>query len=150
MVAAIEGSTSTMSDAAGPIDYLLLEFPGDRPLDEAARELLALVDAGIVALYDLVAVRKEADGTFSGIALDQLDGSFAAFAGARSGLLGDDDIAEAAAALDPGTVAVLLVFENTWAAPFVGAAVRAGGQVVATARIPAQDVIEALDALESA
>lgn len=96
----------------GPIDYVLLEFPGDVPLDGAAAELLALVDSGIVSVWDLVAIRKEADGTFSGIALGAIHESFTAFEGARSGLLGDDDIAEAAAALEPGTVAVLIVWEN--------------------------------------
>jgi hypothetical protein len=139
-----------MSEVHGPIDYVLLEFDGSQPLDETAAALLALVDQGVVALYDLAAIRKEADGTFSGIALDELGGQFAAFAGARSGLLGDDDLAQAADALEPGTVAALIVYENTWAIPFIGAAQRAGGQMVATARIPAQDVIEALDALESA
>lgn len=138
-----------MADVHGPIDYVLLEFAGGHPLDEAATALLTLVDQGVVALYDLVAIRKEDDGTFSGIALDELGGSFAAFAGARSGLLGDEDLAEAAEALEPGTVAALIVYENTWAIPFVDAARRAGGQMVATARIPAQDVIEALDALEA-
>jgi hypothetical protein len=136
-----------MTDAYGPIDFVLLEFSGGAPLDETAGELMALVDAGIVAIYDLVAIRKEADGSFSGIALDELGGTFAAFAGARSGLLGDEDLAEAAEALEPGTVAALIVFENTWAVPFVGAALRAGGQLVASARIPAAEVIAALDAL---
>jgi dihydroorotase-like cyclic amidohydrolase len=136
------------NEAHGPIDYVLLEFPGDRPLDETAGALMDLVDRGIVAIYDLVAVRKESDGTFSGVALDELGSSFAAFTGARSGLLGDDDLREAADALEPGTVAALIVFENTWAIPFVGAALRAGGQVVASARIPAEDVMAALDALE--
>ena len=139
-----------MSEVHGPIDYVLLEFTGGEPLDEPAAALLELVDRGVVALYDLVAIRKESDGTFSGIALDELGGQFAAFAGARSGLLGDEDLADAAEALEPGTVAALIVYENTWAIPFVDAARRAGGQMVATARIPAQDVIEALDALESA
>ena len=133
----------------GPIDYVLLEFPGDVPLDGAAAELLALVDSGIVSVWDLVAIRKEADGTFSGIALDAIHESFTAFEGARSGLLGDDDIAEAAAALEPGTVAVLIVWENAWAERFVTAAFGAGGAVVASGRIPAAEVIEALDLLES-
>lgn len=139
-----------MSDTHGPIDYVLLEFRGGHPLDEVADSLMALVDLGVIALYDLVAIRKDVDGTFSGVALDELGGSFAAFSGARSGLLGDDDIAEAAEALEPGTAAALIVFENTWAVPFVDAALRAGGQMVATARLPAEDVMAALDALESA
>ncbi len=139
----------TSTDASGPIDFLLLEFPGDQPLDEPAAELLALVDSGQIALYDLLAVHKHVDGSFEGIELSQVDDSFAVFAGARSGLLGDDDLATAAGAMEPGTRAVLIVFENRWAAPFVGAALRAGGEVVASARIPATDVIAALDALDA-
>ena len=138
-----------MSETHGPTDYVLLEFRGGHPLDEVAASLMALVDLGVIALYDLVAIRKDNDGTFSGVALDELGGSFAAFSGARSGLLGDEDIAAAAEALEPGTAAALIVYENTWAVPFVVAALRAGGQMVATARIPAQDVITALDALEA-
>lgn len=137
-----------MSEVHGPIDFVLLEFRGGQPLDETAAALMALVDLGVVALYDLAAIRKEGDGTFSGIALDELGGSFAAFAGARSGLIGDEDLAEAADAMEPGTVAALIVYENVWAVPFVDAARRAGGQLVATARIPAQQVIDALDALD--
>jgi hypothetical protein len=136
------------TDAHGPIDFVLLEFPGDKPLDETAGALMDLVDRGLVAIYDLVAIRKESDGSFSGIALDELGSSFTAFTGARSGLLGDEDIQDAADALEPGTVAALIVYENLWAGPFVGAALRAGGQMIATARIPAVDVIAALDALE--
>lgn len=133
----------------GPVDYVLLEFPGDVPLGEAAAALLELVDSGIVSIWDLVAIRKEADGSFSGIELDAVHESFAVFEGARSGLLGDEDVAEAAGALDAGTVAVLIVWENTWAERFVTAAFGAGGQVVASGRIPAAEVIEALEVLEA-
>ena len=109
----------------GPVDFLLLEFPGDRPTGEAATALLDLVDAGIVRIYDLVVVRKETDGTFSGLDLNDLSadglGGFAAFAGARSGLLDDDDLRQAADALRPGTTAALIVYENSWAGPFVAA-----------------------------
>jgi hypothetical protein len=136
------------TDAYGPIAFVLLEFRGAKPLDETAGALMDLVDRGLVSIYDLVAIRKESDGSFSGVAVDELGSSFAAFTGARSGLLGDEDLQEAADALEPGTVAALIVYENSWAAPFVAAALRAGGQMVATARIPAVDVIAALDALE--
>ncbi len=136
-------------DIHGPVDFVLLEFPGDRePTGEAAAELARLVESGIIRLYDLAVIQKQADGTFSGIVLDEIEG-FAAFAGARSGLLGDDDLAEAAAAMAPGTIAALIVYENAWAAPFVGAARRAGGELIATARIPAQDLMDALDALDA-
>lgn len=133
----------------GPVDFLLVEFPGDVPLDETAAEMLALIDSGIVSLWDLVAIRKEADGTVSGVELDVLHDSFTAFEGSRSGLLGDEDIAEAAEALEPGTVAALIVWENTWAERFVTAAFRAGGQVAATGRIPVAEVVEALEELEA-
>ncbi len=136
------------AEVLGPIDYILLEFPGDRPLDETAAALAALVESGQIALYDLLAVRKEVDGSVSGIALDQIDRTFAVFEGARSGLLGDDDMAAAADAMDPGTRAVLIVFENRWAAPFVAAAWRAGGELIASARIPAADILAVLDELD--
>lgn len=136
----------------GPVDYLLMEFPDKEPTGEGAAALAELVDAGIVHIYDIVAVRKDAAGTVSGFELTDLgDGltGFATFAGARSGLLGDEDVAEAGGAMEPGTIAVLIVFENTWARRFVAAALNAGGQVVASARIPAEEIIEALDALEA-
>lgn len=144
--------TNGNADAIGPIDYVLLEFPDQEPSGETAAALMDLVDAGIVRVFDIVAIRKAADGSVSGFEVTDLTsdgaGSFAAFAGARSGLLGDDDIAEAASAMEPGTIAVLLIYENAWAAPFVAAASRAGGQLIASARIPAQDIMDALAALE--
>jgi hypothetical protein len=146
-------STST-GDVHGPIDFLLLEFSEEKMNGEAASALLDLVDRGIVRVYDLLLIRKDADGTFSGVDVSDLSadslGGFVAFAGARSGLLGDDDLAEAAAAMEPGTVAALIVYENAWAVPFVAAARGADAQVIASARIPADVVMEALDQLEAA
>jgi len=144
-----------MSDVEvhGPIDFVLIEFQADKMHGKAAEALLDLVDRGIVRVYDVVIVRKDADGTFSGIVFDETMadafGAFVEFSGARSGLLGDDDIAAAAEAMDPNTVAALIVYENTWAIPFVAAAREAGGELIASARIPAADVMAALDALES-
>jgi hypothetical protein len=136
-------------DVHGPLDFILLEFPGDRPTDQAAAEMLALVEDGLVRIWDFLAVRKETDGTFSGIALEgsTLE-AFSHFDGARSGLLDDDDVARAAEALSPGTIAVMVLYENAWAIPFVAASRAAGGELVASARIPAAEVIEALEALE--
>jgi hypothetical protein len=140
-------------DVHGPIDFVLIEFPGDRFTGQAAAALLDLVDQGIVRIYDMLAIRKDEDGSFSGVEINDLSadevGAFSAFSGARSGLVGDEDVAVAADAMEPGTVAALLVYENSWAIPFVAAARDAGGQVVASARIPAQDVMDALDALEA-
>ena len=143
----------TVTDVHGPVDFVLLEFAGDRLTGRAAQELLALVDRGIVRVYDVLVVGKGADGTVYGVdlaeAADDRLGEFADLAWARSGLLADDDMRQAADALQPGTLAVLIVYENTWAIPFVAAARESGGELVAGARIPAQDVMDALTALES-
>jgi hypothetical protein len=141
-------------DVYGPIDFVLLEFEADNLRGEAAEAMLDLVERGIVRIYDLLIIKKDADGTFSGVAVDALadheKGAFAVFEGASSGMLGDEDIAQAAGAMEPGTVAALIVFENLWAVPFVRAVYNAGGQVIASARIPADVVNEALNALEAA
>jgi len=138
----------------GPIDFVLIEFPGARMGDDAANAILDLVGRGIIRIYDFLAIRKEEDGSFSGLDIEGLTqdelGSFTAFAGASSGLLGDDDVSEAAAAMEPGTTAVLIVFENTWAAPFAVAARKAGGQLIAFDRIPVQQLVARLDELEAA
>lgn len=141
-----------MRQAIGPIDYVLLEFPDQEPSGEAAAALADIVDAGIINLYDILVVRKAADGSIAGFELTDLgdgDAGFAVFAGARSGLLSDEDVADTGSVLAPGTIGVLLVYENAWAAQFVAAAHKAGGEMVATARIPAQDIIDALDALDA-
>lgn len=137
----------------GPIDYVLVEWPGRQPNGEVAPHLVDLVDRGLIRILDLAFVAKDEDGTVSGLELADLgDGAaeLEVFAGASSGLLSDDDLTEAAAALEPGTAAALLVFENTWAAPFAAAVRRSGGQLVASGRIPVEDVLAALDAAEAA
>ena len=139
-------------DVYGPIDYVLIEFPIDQLTGEAAPALVDIVESGVVRLLDLVVIQKDEDGTVTGLEVTDPAGpaaGFSYFAGARSGLLGDDDMAAAADAMRPGTVAALIVYENTWAAPFVGAVLRSGGELIASARIPAPDVMAALDALES-
>jgi hypothetical protein len=142
----------TTGDVHGPIDFVLMEFSADRLTGGAAQALLDLVDKGIVALYDVLVVGKADDGSTYAVDLaDDVDqvGGFADLAGARSGLLTDEDMQEAAAAMQPGTLAVLIVYENTWAVPFVAAAMESGGEMIASARIPAQDVMDALDSLEA-
>jgi hypothetical protein len=142
----------TTRDVHGPIDFILIEFSADRLTGGAAQALLDLVDRGIVALYDVLVVGKADDGTVYALDLaddvDQL-GGFADLAWVRSGLLTDEEMHEAAATMQPGTLAVLIVYENTWAVPFVAAAMESGGELIAGARIPAQDVMDALDALEA-
>ncbi len=143
-----------IADVHGPIDFILLEFPADNMTGEAGAALLDLVEAGIVRIFDLLIIRKESDGTFTGVDISDLSadslGGFAVFAGARSGLVGDDDIAEAAGVMEAGTAAALIVYENAWAVPFVAAARKMGAQLVASARIPADTIMNALDELESA
>jgi hypothetical protein len=147
-------TATPLDEVHGPIDYLLLQFPKGADTSETAAALLDLVARGAVRVYDLLVIRKEDDGSFSGIDITDLSdhgvGGFMSFAGARSGMLGDDDLGEAGGIMDPGSVAVLLVYENTWAIPFVGAALDAKAQVIASARIPATTVIEVLDELDAA
>jgi uncharacterized protein DUF6325 len=136
----------------GPIDYLLVEWPGRQPNGEVAPHLVDLVDRGLVRILDLTFIVKSEDGSVAGLELADLDGEvteLAVFEGASSGLLSDDDINEAAGALEPGTSAALLVYENVWAAPFASAVRRSGGQLVASGRIPVQAVLAALDAAEA-
>jgi hypothetical protein len=137
-------------DAHGPIDFVLLEFPDQKPSGMVADALLDQIDAGTIRLYDIVAVRKAADGRVAAFELSDIPGDLSQLAGARSGLLTDEDFMDIEAALEPGTIGVLLVYENAWAAPFVAAAREAGGDVVASARLAAQDVMDALDAAEAA
>jgi hypothetical protein len=147
-------SADTAEDALGPVDFLLLELDPDHMDGTVAAALLDLVDRGVVTILDLLVIRKEADGTVVGIDIDTLSadalGGFTVFAGATSGLLSEDDVTEAATAVQPARAAALLVYENTWARGFVTAALAAGAQVVASTRIPATDVNEVLDALDQA
>jgi hypothetical protein len=132
----------------GPIDYLVVEFPGNRMTGEGMPLLADLVDRGIIRLLDLVFIRKETDGSVRALALhdlgDEVDLSL--FEGASSGLLGDDDLAEAAAAVEPGSSAGVLVYENRWAGPFAAALRRGGAQLVASGRIPVNAILAALEA----
>jgi dihydroorotase-like cyclic amidohydrolase len=136
----------------GPIDYLLVEWPGRQPTGEAAPHLIDLVDRGLIRILDLAFMTKGEDGMIAALEISDLGAEvadFAIFEGASSGLLSDDDLNEAAAALEPGTSAALLVFENLWAAPFATALRGSGAQLVASGRIPIQDVLAALDAAEA-
>jgi Family of unknown function (DUF6325) len=136
----------------GPIDYLLIEWPDRQPRGEAAPHLLDLVERGIIRILDLSFFHKDEDGTVSVIALADVEviSGFEELVGASSGLLSEEDLEEAAAALEPGTSAALLVFENSWAAPLATALRKNGGQLVAGGRIPVQALIAALDAAEAA
>ena len=145
-----------MSDAldeTGPIDYLVVEFPGNRMTGEAFPLLVDLVDRGLIRILDLVFVRKDLDGSVVGLELADLNGDgqldLSVFDGASSGLLGEDDIREAAEAVQAGSSAGILIYENVWAAPFAAAVRDSGGQLVASGRIPIQAILAALDAAET-
>jgi hypothetical protein len=138
--------------AGGPIDYLALELPAAKVRGEGFAALVDLVDRGIIRVLDMRAVRREYDGTFTAIAITDLehDGTldFAIFEGIESGLLDDDDLRQVAELIEPGKVVALLLYENTWAAPFVAAMRRAGAELIASGRIPADEVEAALDVFE--
>ena len=141
------------SGEIGPIDYLVVEFPGNRMTGEGLPLLVDLVDRGLIRILDLTFIRKDADGSVTGLEIGDLTGDgeldLAVFEGASSGLLGQDDLEEAAAALEPGNSAGVLVYENLWAAPFAAALHRGGAELVASGRIPVPAVLAALDATES-
>jgi len=139
----------------GPIDIVVIGYPPGAPMTgEAVPIMLDLVDRGIVRILDALFVIKEEDGTFSGVDLANLDaeraGDLTVFAGATSGLINDDDVAQVAAEIEPGSAALTIVYENRWAAPFAAAVRRNGGRLIASDRISTQDLIDALDAAEAA
>jgi hypothetical protein len=135
----------------GPIDYVVLEWPGRQPSGEAAPLIMDLVDRGIIRVLDVALLAKDDDGSIATLEFGELEGGgFAEFEGASSGLLGADELQEAATALEPGTCAAVLVWENRWAAPVATALRRSGGQLVASGRIPVQALLAALDAIEAA
>jgi hypothetical protein len=140
-------------DEMGPIDYLVVEFPGNRMTGEGLPVLVDLVDRGIIRILDLVFVKKELDGSVTTLTVADLDGDgqldLAVFEGASSGVLGQDDINDASAVLEPGSSAGILIYENIWAAPFIAALRHGGAQLVASGRIPVPDVLAALEAAES-
>ncbi|GGQ01642.1 hypothetical protein GCM10010215_29130 [Streptomyces virginiae] len=139
-------------ETMGPVDYLVVEFPGNRMTGEGLPLLVDLVDRGIIRILDLVFVRKDADGSVVALELKDAGGGemdLTVFEGAASGLLGQDDIDEAGAALEAGNSAGILVYENVWAAPFARALRRGGAQLVAGGRIPVQALLASLDAMEA-
>jgi hypothetical protein len=140
-------------DDLGPVDYIVLAFPTARMTGEALPMLVDLVDRGIIRILDLVFLRKDEDGTVTTLTQVDLERmkilEAALFEGVASGLLGPDEVAEAAEALDPGTAAGVLVYENVWATPFAAALRRSGGQLVASGHIPVQALVAALDAVEA-
>ena len=138
----------------GPVDYVVIEFPGNQMTGEAFPLLLDLVDRGLIRIIDFLFVRKDEQGQTGAVALSDIDGDgqldLAVFEGASSGLLDAEDIDEAGGVLATNSSAAVLVYENLWAGPLTGALRRSGAQLVAGGRIPLTRVLEALDAAETA
>jgi hypothetical protein len=144
--------TDTDEMQLGPIDYLVVEYPNGNPSGEALPHLLDLVDRGLIRILDVALLSKAEDGSATAIALEDLGqygaDDLAAFTGAGTGLLNEQDIADTAAILRPGAIGAILVYENTWAAGFATALRKAGAQLIANGRIAVNDLISALDEAE--
>ena len=139
----------------GPVDYLVVEWPaGTQPNGKGLGMLADFTESGLIRVLDLVFVQKDEDGKVSALGLMDIDGDgdldLVGFEDASSGLLGQDDYDEAGSALEPGASAAILVYENRWARPFVSAVRQSGAQLVASGRIPASDLADAVEALEPA
>lgn len=136
----------------GPIDYLVIEYANGQPTGEALPHLLDLVESGTIRLLDAAIVAKSADGEVSAVDMAQLaelgGGELGLLEGAATGMLDEEDIAQTGDILSPGAVGAILVYENTWAAPFATAVRKAGGQLIANGRIPVNAIIAALEAVE--
>ncbi|MGO9872894.1 MAG: DUF6325 family protein [Acidimicrobiia bacterium] len=137
-------------DDLGPVDYVVVEFPGNKFNGDIAPALDELVERGIVRVLDLLFLQKDDDGSLEVIELSDLDsseaGSLRAYETELAMLLSEDDVVAVAEAIDPGTTAAVLIWENTWAVPFAAAVRHSGGQLVAGGRIPIQALAAALEA----
>jgi hypothetical protein len=144
-----------LEDELGPIDVVVIGYPADAPMTgEAVPLLLDLVDRGIIRVLDVLFIMQGEDGTFSGFEAQDISadsiGDLTVFEGASSGLLGQEDVATVSEGLEPGTAAVMIMYENRWAAPFAAAVRRNGGVLLDNQRIPHEDVLAALELAESA
>lgn len=140
-------------DELGPVDFVIVAFPAGKAdfRGEMADELVALVEAGTIRLIDVLVLVKDDDGSVEAMELSDLDdlGPLQALEAELAEFLAEEDVDHLAAAMDPGSVAGVIVYENLWAAPFASAARRAGGQLIANGRIPVQAIIAALEADEA-
>ena len=141
-------------DELGPVDWIVVEFPGSRFNGEIAPALRDLVQRGLIRVLDLLILKKDADGSLEAFELSDLDpsevGELRSYEQKLAMLLSEDDVTAVSAAVEPGSSAAVLVWENSWAAPFASAVRRSGGQLVASGRIPIQAMLAALEADEDA
>ena len=146
--------TDTNIDELGPIDYVVVEFPAGEAnfTGEMAAELVALANAGTIRLLDLLVVHKDDDGALEAFEVDDLDeiDELRELETHVAEILAADDVAHLAEAMEPGSTAGVLVWENSWAAPFASAARRSGGQLIATGRIPIQAILASVEAEDAA
>jgi hypothetical protein len=146
--------TETSLDELGPVDYLIVEFPAGASnfTGDMARELVKLSDAGTIRVIDILILTKDADGTISSAELSDVDelGELQQIEAQLAELLAEEDVVNLAAAMEPGSTAGVLIWENLWAAPFAAAARRSGGQLIANGRIPIQAIIASIQADEAA
>jgi hypothetical protein len=144
--------TQTSLDRLGPVDYAVVEFPAGASsfTGEMTNELVALVESGIIRLIDVMILTKDDDGSIEAIELSDVPelGKLEALEAELAELLAADDVVHLAAAMDPGSTAGVLIWENLWAAPFASAARRSGGQLIADGRIPIQAIIASIEADE--
>ena len=146
---------SDMETELGPVDYLIVEWPpGTQPNGKGLKELANLTDRGLIRVLDLVFVTKAEDGSVAGLAIADIDSDgeldLVEFEGASSGLLGQDDYDDAGGVLEPGASAAILLYENRWARGFAAAVRSSGAQLVARGGIPAPDLAEAAEAIDTA
>jgi uncharacterized membrane protein len=136
-------------DELGPVDYIVVEFPGDKFNGEMGTALTDLVDRNLVRVLDLLVLKKDGDGSIEAFELGDLDeseaGTLRNLETELAMLLSEDDVTAVAEAIEPGTSAAVLIWENTWAAPFASAMRHAGGQLVASGRIPIQALLAAVE-----
>jgi hypothetical protein len=139
-------------DELGPVDWIVVEFPGSKFNGEIAPALLDLVERDLVRVLDLLVLKKDADGSLEAFELSDLDqgeiGGLRTYESGLAMLLSEEDVTSLAAAIEPGSSAAVLVWENTWAAPFASAVRRSGGQLAASGRIPIQAMLAAIEADE--
>jgi Family of unknown function (DUF6325) len=145
--------SDTSLDELGPVDYIVVEFPAGTSnfSGEMVTELARLVDNDLIKVLDLLVLHKDPDGSVEAFEIDDLDevDELTAIESQLAELLAEDDVEHLAAAMDPGSTAGVLIWENTWAAPFASAARRSGGQLIANGRIPIQAILASLEAMEA-